>query len=179
MGNVTPITSGSPALRAPRPIDEADDCSLFDCGKPDLNDWLKTTAIKFNGKSSRTYVVCDGPRVVAFYCLAAGSVIRKELPNAKTRRNMPQLVPIIVIGRLAVDESYKDRGIGSALLKDAIFKSIGASHQIGVRAILVHAIDLDVVPFYLAYGFLPSPQEKRTLFLPIETAIKALEDEKE
>lgn len=179
MGNVTPITSGSSKLRAPRPINETDDCSLFDCGKPDLDEWLRNTAIKFNGRTSRTYVVCDGSRVAAYYCLAAGSVLRKDLPNAKTRKGMPPHVPVIVAGRLAVDKKYQGNGIGSALLKDAIFKSIEASRQIGVRAIIVHAIDLKVVPFYLDYGFLPSPHEQKTLFLPIETAIKALEDESE
>ncbi len=174
MGDITPLMAGGPKLRPPRPINEADDCSLFDCGKPDLDDWLKSTAVKFNGKSSRAYVVCDGSRVAAYYCLAAGSVIRKELPNAKTRKGMPALVPVIVIGRLAVDKKYQGDGIGLALLKDAIMKSIEASRQIGVRAILVHAIDMKVRPFYLAYGFLPSPHEQRTLFLPIETAMKAL-----
>lgn len=166
--------AGGPELKAPRPINETDDCSSFDCGKPDLDNWLKNTAIRFNGKSSRTYVVCDGSRVAAYYCLAAGSVIRKELPNAKTRKGMPAIVPVIVIGRLAVDKKYQGGGVGSALLKDATIKSIEASRQIGVRAILVHAIDMNAIPFYAAFGFLPSPHERRTLFLPIETAVKAL-----
>lgn len=119
-------------------------------------------------------MVCAGSRVVGYYCLAAGSVIRTDLPSAKLRRNTPPQVPVIVIGRLAVDKQFQRRRIGAGMLKDAITRALKASRTIGVRAILVHAVDDAAAAFYRSYDFLPSPTDARTLLLPIETAAAAL-----
>ena len=161
-------------LQQPRPIKAADDCSGFRCGKPDLDDWLVHRALKQEGRASRTYVVCSGDKVVGYYCLAAGSVLRDRLPSAKLRKNMPDAIPVIVIGRLAVDERFNGQGIGGGMLKGAILKSIEASRRIGIRAILVHVIDETAPPFYDAYGFVRSPMGERTFVLPINTAVEAL-----
>ena len=176
MGKVTqhPAIAGSPQIRAPCPISESHDCSQFDCGKQELNEWLRNSALQSNGRTARTYVVCLGTRVIGYYCLAAGAVLRKELPSAKMRQNTPQHVPVIVVGRLVVDREYQHQRIGSGMLKEAIFKSIEASRTIGVRVVLVHAIDDEAAIFYRGYDFVPSPIADRTLMLPIETAIRAL-----
>lgn len=87
---------------------------------------------------------------------------------------MPSQVPTIAIGRLAVDKRYQRQGIGGGMLKDGILKSIEASRTIGVRAILVHALDERAAAFYRRYGFLDSPLGTNTLLLPIDTSIAAL-----
>ena len=177
MGEVTahPTTGRGPKFQAPSIITAIHDLSAFDSGKPDLDDWLRRKALKSGGQTARSYVVCvDGNRVIGYYCLAAGGVQREVMPNAKFRRNTPIQVPVIILGRLAVDKNYQHQGIGSGLLKDALSRAIQASQAIGIRAILVHALDEDAVAFYKQYGFTESPVDHRTLILPIETAIAAL-----
>ncbi len=162
------------SYRAPSPISEHHDCSSFDCGKEELNRWLRETALKSEGSSARTYVVCEGAVVVGYYTLSAGGVFRASLPTAKSRRGMPNQIPVIIIGRLAVDRDHQGRGIAAGMLKEAILRSVEASRTIGVRGILVHAFDDTSIPFYAKYDFVPSPIDARTFILPIETAVDAL-----
>lgn len=86
------------------------------------------------------------------------------------RRNMPDAVPVMVLGRMAVDEDYQDRGIGSVLLRDAILRGLQVATTIGIKAILVHAVSEEAKGYYLAKGFLESPIEPMTLCLVLETA---------
>lgn len=113
-----------------------------------------------------------GNRVLGFYCLAAGSVMRGDMPK-KLRRNTPEAIPIIVMGRLAVDTEFHGRGVGSGLLRDAILRTLTTAEAIGVRALVVHALD-DAPTFYGKYGFVRSPLDERTFVLPIEAAREAL-----
>ena len=107
--------------------------------------------------ASRTYVVCDEQRrVIGYYALAAGSVASVAAPG-RMRRNMPDLLPVIVLGRLAVHTGSSGRGIRSGLLKDAVLRSLQAGELIGVRALLFHAIDDEAKAFYLKHGFAESP----------------------
>jgi GNAT superfamily N-acetyltransferase len=161
-------------LRPPEPISAAHDLTSFDCGNEDLNDWLKRRALASEGRSARTSVLCDGQRVAGYYCLATGSIERESLSSAKLRKNLPNPIPILVLGRLAIALDYQGRGLGKALLKDAILKTIAASEIAGVRALVVHAIDDAATRFYQKHGFIPSPLNDRALLLPIETAIAAL-----
>ncbi|HVT51514.1 MAG TPA: GNAT family N-acetyltransferase [Dongiaceae bacterium] len=156
-------------LRAPEPLSDGHDFSHFDCGREELNTWLQQRARMNEGKASRTFVVCSGERVVAYYCLAAGSIARASA-GRKMRQNAPDPLPVIVIGRLAVDTSYAGQKIGRALLRDAILRSLSTATGIGVRAILVHAIDDRAGGFYRKFGFQDSPTDARTLLLPIEDA---------
>jgi GNAT superfamily N-acetyltransferase len=155
-------------------LSQEHDTTNFDCGHGELNTWLAQQAPASEGQSARTYVVAVDRRVVAYYCLAAGSVLREGMPSAKLRSGLPQPVPIVVIGRLAVDKGFKGRGFGKGLLKDAVLRCLQASDLVGVRAVVVHAIDDEAVNFYLKFGFRRSPTNERTLILPIETAIAAL-----
>ena len=161
------------STKPPVPLDSTHDLSRFDCGKQPLNDWLKERALQSEGRSARCFVVCDGKQVTGYYCLSAGAVERDKLAG-KFRRNMPSAVPVIVLGRLAIDKSCQGRGIGRALLKDALLRVLAASKDVGARALLVHAIDDEIVPFYRAYGFLPLAHDMRTLFLPLETIAAGL-----
>lgn len=116
--------------------------------------------------ASRTFVICQSDRVVGYYALASGSVERLEAPGS-IARNMPDPLPVIVLGRLAVDLSMQGQRLGSSLLKDALLRVLKISQDIGVRAVLVHAISEDAKRFYLAYGFQVSPIDAMTLMLPI------------
>jgi len=161
-------------MRPPEPISPAHDLSAFDCGNEDLNDWLRQRALACEGRSARTTVLCERRRVIGYYCLATGSIERESLSSAKLRKNLPDPIPIVVLGRLAVAKSHQDRGLGRALLKDAILKTITASEIAGVRALVVHAIDDAAARFYRKYGFVPSSLNPRAFLLPIETAKAAL-----
>lgn len=154
-------------LSAPRPIEERDEIALFDSGVPILDDWLKRRALANQaGGASRTYVVCDDRRVVAYYALASGAV---ELANAtsRVRRNMPDPVPIVVIGRLAIDQSWQGRGLGRAIVKDAFYRVSHAAEIIGIRGIIVHAISPEAKAFYLAAGFEPARLQPMTLMVTL------------
>jgi GNAT superfamily N-acetyltransferase len=170
------ISGAEPAsagLSAPAPLTADHDPSDFDCGEPVLNDWLKQRALKNESRFSRTYVLCDGPRIVAYYCISAGSVERAAAPG-KMRRNAPDAIPVSVIGRLAVDHRYKGRGLGADLLSDALRRIAVASQSIGIGAVLVHAKDEAARRFYISNAeFIEYPADSRTLFLPIETLVAA------
>jgi GNAT superfamily N-acetyltransferase len=170
MGKVTPHPSiaRGPQLRPPEHLGVGHDVSSFDCGKPDLNAWLGRQASRSEGRSARTYVIAVDSRIVGYYCLVAGSVIRDELPKS-LRRNLPDQVPVIVLGRLAVDVKFVSRGLGKGLLKDALLRSLSASEIVGARALLVHAIDDAACGFYRKFGFQPFPTNARTLVLPLDT----------
>ena len=94
---------------------------------------------------------------------------RAQLPSAKLRRDMPDPLPMMLIGRLAIDQNWQKRGLGSALLVDAIRRCVAASQIIGARGIIAHAIDNDAENFYQRHGFLVTPVE-RLMLLPMETA---------
>jgi hypothetical protein len=162
-------------LLAPVHIEPSHDCGGFDCGQSSLNDWLLNRAATSERKTARTYVVCEGKSVVGYYCIANGSIERAKLPGKlKREQGQPNQTPVAIIGRLARDVRYRGTGLGADLLRDAIMRIVSASATIGVRCILVHAIDDKTVAFYRDFEFIESPVGSRTLFLPIETAIGAL-----
>lgn len=164
------------SLRPPEPIRPDHDLSRFESGEPSLDDWLRRRALQNESRgSSRTYVVCTKPgkRVVAYYCLAAGAVAHAGAPG-RVRRNMPDPIPAMVIGRLAVDRNFQGRGLGRAMLRDAILRTIQAAGIAGVRAILVHAISESARRFYERCGFHASPIDPMTLMITVAEAEQAL-----
>lgn len=167
------IKSGS-RLSAPAPLSAAHDLTAFDCGEPALDDWLRQRALANESRFSRTYVVCEGHRVAAYYCLSAGAVARAAAPG-KVRRNAPDAIPVSVIGRLAIDRAWQGKGLGADLLADALSRIAAASRSIGIGAVLVQAKDEAARAFYLRCAeFIEYPGDSRTLFLPIETVVAAL-----
>jgi GNAT superfamily N-acetyltransferase len=176
VGEVTPINRPRPEapLTPPAALASHHDVSKFDCGKPALNDWLRQWATKNEGKTARCFVTCIGRQVVGYYCISAGAVERAHLPKKLKPHGTPNSVPVIIIGRLAIDQAVQGMGIGKALLKDALLRILNASMEVGARGVLVHAVDNDVVPFYANFGFMPFPTDSKTLFLPIETIAAAL-----
>ena len=114
-------------------------------------------------------MVVDAGRVVGFYALAAGSV-QRQVARGRVGRGMPDPVPVMVLGRLAVDRAYQDQGIGSGLLKDAVLRTAQAAELAGIRAILVHAISPEAKRFYERRGFKPSHAEPMTLMITVAEA---------
>ncbi|MCP4406743.1 MAG: GNAT family N-acetyltransferase [Gammaproteobacteria bacterium] len=152
---------------APAPLTGRHELSEFDCGNETLNDWLRKRALKNqNSGASRTFVTCQNNRVVGYYALASGSVERMASPKP-IARNMPEPIPVMVLGRLAIDSNMQGQRLGSALLKDALLRTLSVSKNVGIRAILVHAISDNAKRFYMGYGFQISPIDSMTLMLPI------------
>jgi GNAT superfamily N-acetyltransferase len=161
------MSAGSPPLNAPEPLSERHELEAFECGVPPLTDWLKRRARSHQaGGASRTYVVTAGARVVGYYCLASGAIALVEAPG-KLRRNMPDPIPMTVLGRLAVDEDWQGQGIGVALLQDAVLRTAQAAQIVGMRGILVHAISDAAKAFYESHGFIASPSNPMTLVLSL------------
>jgi len=163
-------------LSAPQPLADHHQIADFHSGEPSLDDWLKRRAAKnqANG-SSRTYVVCDGETVIGYYCLAAGAIGHAEAPSTM-KRNRPDPVPVLVLGRLAIHEDHHQKGIGTALLNDAIRRAMQAADIAGVTALLVHAIAEPARRFYLSRGFIASPIKPMTLCLMLATVGQALRE---
>ena len=162
-----------PQLLGPASLTARHDVSRFSNGVHlSLDQWLRERAHSSEGLSARTYVVCtstEQDRVVGYFSIATAIEQRNALPSAKLRRGMPEQVPLLLIGRLAVDAEWRGRGLGSALLTDAIRRCLAASEIAGARGIVAHAIDETAVEFYERHGFVRSPLGERVMLMPIET----------
>jgi len=156
----------------PEKLTASHDVSGFDSGEPALDEWLRRRAFanEITG-ASRTYVSCAGGKVIGYYALAAGAVAHAVAPG-RVRRNMPDPIPVVVLGRLAVDKSRQGHGVGTGLLRDAVLRTLLAAEIAGIRAILVHAISENGKRFYQQYGFIESPVDAMTLVLPIVEAAR-------
>jgi GNAT superfamily N-acetyltransferase len=153
-------------LAAPQPLEATHDVASFDCGEPSLNDWLKRRALANHlSGASRTFVVVDDQiLVVGYYALAAGAISHESAAGA-VRRNMPDPIPVLVLGRLAVDRRAQGIHLGAALLRDAVQRASAVSQNAGVRAIVVHALNERARDFYQHYGFQGSPLHPMTMML--------------
>ena len=156
-------------LSAPVPLTADHRVADFDCGEPSLNDWLKRRALANQSSgASRTFVAVDADgRVLGYYALAAGAVSH-ELAVGAVRRNMPDPVPVLVLGRLAVDKQAQGMKLGAGLLQDAVKRSWTVAQHAGVRALLVHALDARAKAFYEYYGFQVSPVQPMMLMLRLD-----------
>lgn len=154
----------------PEKINKKHQIKLFDCEKQELNDYLTKYAHQNQSKNiSNTFVVTNDDLVVGYYTLTFGAVLQESLPKKNNLPNYP--IPVVVLARLAVDKSEQGKGLGKALLKNVILKTIQASEIAGIKAIMVKAKDEEAKAFYQKYDFIESPTDKMILFLPIE-AIK-------
>lgn len=156
-------------LAGPAPLAATHRLDDFDCGESGLDVWLKKRAlVNQMGGASRTFVVADADDIVrGYYALAAGA-ISHELAPGRIRRNMPDPVPAIVLGRLAVDRPAHGLGLGGDLLMDAVRRVIGISAHAGVRALLVHALHERAQRFYEHHGFEQSPLQPLVLMLRLD-----------
>ena len=155
-------------INAPELLTAQHQTQNFDCGETSLNVWLQRHALKNqHNQSSRTFVVCNQDNeVVGFYALAAGSVTH-TLVSRGLRQNMPDPIPVVVLGRLAVDKRAQGQHLGASLLKDAVLRAKAVAEQIAVKALLVHALNESAKRFYLNYGFQVSPIDEWVLWLKL------------
>lgn len=156
-------------ISAPQALNADHDISQFDSGVSALDHWLKDVA-RLNEKTggSRTYVVCEGNRVIGFYSLAAGSVEKDRLPSS-IMRSMPEPVPVVLLGQLAVDLNFQNLRLGHHLLVDAVKRVLKTAGSVGVRAIVVQAVDERARQFYERFGFRQfSSQESLMMVLPVK-----------
>jgi predicted N-acetyltransferase YhbS len=159
-----------------RPIEPLDSkrhhAKSFDCGQPSLNRWLHSYAGQSQRRDvARTFVVTDQQfNVVAYYTLVAGQVEHPAATLSVSRGTSGHFpIPVCLLARLAIDNSWQGRGIGSDLLRDALRRAVGAADQIGIRAVLVDAIDGNAANFYRHYGFEAATTDGLTLMVPVET----------
>ncbi len=150
---------------APEPLAPHHRLDDFCCGVATLDDWLKkrARANQVNG-ASRTYVTHDDGAVVGYYSIASSSITVTEAAG-KFKRNMPDPIPVVVLGRLAISDTHQGKGIGKALMRDAIARITAAGDEIGIRGVDVHAINQSAKDFYLSLGFRQSPTHEMTLMI--------------
>jgi GNAT superfamily N-acetyltransferase len=162
-------------VSGPEPLSAAHDVKNFDCGKQELTEWLHRYAHQSQqAGASRVFVVHRGGRVTGYNALAAASIGLEEAPARIKKGLARHPIPVILLARLAVDVSEQRRGVGAALLKDALNRIDSAADEIGVRAVLVHAKDDDAKAFYEHYDFESSPTDPLHMFLLMKDLRAAL-----
>lgn len=162
------------ALASPKLLADRHDLSAFASGEPALDDWLRrrARANQLSG-ASRTYVLARTDQVVGYYSLAAGAIAVTEALG-RVRRNMPDPIPMAVLGRLAIDQAWQGRGLGRLMLRDAILRTGQAADIVGMRGVLVHALSPAAKRFYEGYGFRESPANPMTLMVSLQDAAATL-----
>lgn len=166
--------TGDEDIGAPELLSPDHDLAAFVSGSAVLDDWLRRRALlNQDSGASRTYVIRAGNRVIGYFALAAGAVAQADA-TTKTRRNMPNPVPVMVLGRLAIDAAFQSRGLGRALLRDAVLRTLQAADIAGIRAMLVHAISDEAKRFYERCGFHASPVDPMTLMITLRDAHQIL-----
>ena len=154
---------------SPEKLNKKHNIKQFDCGNEQLNVYLKKYALQNQKKNiSNTFVAQNGDKVIGYYTLTFGSVLKEDLPE-KTSKNLPSYpVPVIILARLAVDKTERGNGLGRGLLKNAVLRTLQASEIAGLKAIMVKAKDEEAKAFYEKFDFQVSPIDDLTLYLPIE-----------
>lgn len=153
-------------LHAPVLLAKGHELAGFNCGKPPLNDYLIKYALQNQSSGgARTYVLTRGNRVIGYYSLAPASVAPDDAPARVVKGQGRYPVPVILMARFAIDRSEQGKGLGKALLRDALRRALAGAEAIGGRAFVVHAKDEDARSFYLSFGMEASPTNPLHLFL--------------
>lgn len=163
------------SFRSPQRIESSHQVDGFNSGVPSLDIWLRRRACaNESAGASRTYVSCIDETVAGYYAISAGAVLRDSV-SGHIARNMPDPIPVILIGRLAVANASQGKGLGRSLLIDALRRCMVAGEIIGVRAVTVHAISEPAQKFYEQYGFVEAPGIVRTLSLIMQDVRRLLD----
>ncbi|UPT53397.1 acetyltransferase [Synechococcus phage Yong-M2-251] len=162
--------------RKPAPISELHVIDGFHTGKPQLDDWLRDMALYNQTQNyTRTFVIADEDyRVVGYHSLCAGMIHRNDVPRAVKGSKAPLELPVALLARLAVTDGHQKRGLGSALLKNALLSVVSAAQAVAFRGVVVHAIDDDAVKFYSRFHFQETEGMERRLILPASDIVASL-----
>jgi GNAT superfamily N-acetyltransferase len=145
------------------------DLAPFDCGKDELNRFLKRFALaNQQAQSAQTYVACQGNLVVGYYSLAFGSVAHEHTPERVKKGLARYPIPVMILARLAIDQQFQGKGLGQGMLKDALERTIRAAEIGGLRAMLVHAKDDSARVFYEHFNFESSPTDPYHLYVLVK-----------
>ncbi|MBS1813407.1 MAG: GNAT family N-acetyltransferase [Acidobacteria bacterium] len=151
------------------------DLSGFDCGESALSLWLQKHALQNqNAQAAQTYLGLDGDTIVGYYSLAVGQVMQADAPERIRKGLARHPVPIMLLARLAVDLRWQNRGVGQALLKDAVLRTMQAAEIAGIRALAVHAKDERAREYYSQFDFIESPTDPLHLFVLLKDLRKLL-----
>lgn len=167
-------------LHAPASLAEHHDVADFHSGAVELDEWLRDFAwVNHRSGNSRVFVATRGDRrVVGYYALAMAGVEKAEAPARITKGGVPAQVPCLLLARLAVDVTERNRGLGKGLLVDAIRRAVRVADEVGTRALLIHARDDEARAFYEHQGeFVQSPTDPLHLFLHLKRARRMVENE--
>ncbi|MDJ0718087.1 MAG: GNAT family N-acetyltransferase [Prochloraceae cyanobacterium] len=160
------------------PLDNSHERGDFDCGQPQLNDYLKKYAAQNQKKGySITFVATfpDSARIAGYYCASASTIEFKHMPQNISKKLPRYPAPVMLIGQLAVDIKAQGKGLGKTLLMHALVRAVKVASEIGIYAVRVDAIDTASKNFYLKYGFIPFEDAQLSLFLPLKTIKKIIE----
>ncbi len=161
--------NSSPRLSSVQKIGAEHDVESFACGRPELDRFLKRYAlISQKANTAQTYVVCRRDRVVGYYSLTVGSVMYRDAPERIVKGVARHPVPLMILARLAVNSGEQGKGLGAALLKDAMLRTLNAAGVAGIRALFVHAKDEEAKRFYEHFNFRPSPTDPHHLYCLIK-----------
>jgi predicted N-acetyltransferase YhbS len=157
------------------PFDRKFDRSLFGCGKPDLDDWLKTQAgQQERANNTRTFLAVDGLKVIGYYATTAYRLGLDEAAEMYGAGKRAYPIPAVLLARLAVDEGFQGGGIGSRLLLHALSQFAEASQHVGFEVVVVHALDPGAVTFYAQRGFTQFEDHDLYLFMPMKHLLATL-----
>jgi predicted N-acetyltransferase YhbS len=162
-------------LSPPQPLEPGHEVAPFTCGKPALDAWLKTRALR-NQQAGFTavFVVHVEQRVVGYYGLAPTAVTPASMPRRLRTGQPPDPIPCLLLGQLATDRAWSGQGVGSGLLADALRRCLTAAELVGGRAVVVRAIDDDALAYWSRRGFLPSKDDPFTLFRSMQDIAASL-----
>ncbi len=159
----------APLLDPPALLSDIHILGSFSSGEPVLDDWLQRRALSnLESGASRTYVICPKglQNVNGFFSLSMGQILASEVVGSM-RRNMPNKIPAVVLGRLAIDVSWQGKGVGRALLSEVMRRSLRASEEVSARLVIVHAISPAAENFYKHHGFTRLPVEAPMLAIDL------------
>jgi len=162
-------------LTPPRKLERSDDCSTFDSGAAEIDEWLRRFAYEnLRANNAITYVTCLDGRVVGFYSIAVAGVAKAQVDPELTKGGAPSDIPCILLARLAVDNSHQRQGIGVGLLQDALSRAANVSESVGARAVLIHARDENARAFYEHHAeCFRSPVAELQLMIPMKSVRKS------
>ncbi len=164
------------SYRKPTPISDKHVLNDFSSGKPSLDDWLKDMALHNQSQGyTRSFVIADGNySVVGYHAICAGMIHRNDVPRVVKGARAPMELPVAVLARLAVSERHQGKGLGAALMRNALLSVVSAAQFVAFRGVVVHAIDDEAVRFYKTYEFRKTAGMERRLILPANDIVASL-----